>query len=143
MFFFSLDVNRRRALGLVGEPILLLQSDYFAETYSASCLIGLEPQDNPVFVTARKNSNNQVDFVHFIIQAIEAGFLVRGDYIICDNARIHVGLETFDMLSTILTSAGIQLKYLPCYSPELNPIKLCFAKVKRQLCEYRNRNLLL
>jgi transposase len=53
--------------------------------------------------------------------------------LILDNARVHGGADTFDFLLEILGNAGVELMYLPAYSPELNPIELVFASIKQYL----------
>ena len=76
-----------------------------------------------IFITGKINSNDQLGFLKFVFQAIEANYLKRGDFLICDNCnvRIHGGIETFSVLDGLLKFVGIQLVYLPAYSPELNP----------------------
>lgn len=46
--------------------------------------------------------------------------------VIMDNCSVHhvVGVET------LITEVGALVHYLPPYSPDLNPIKECFSKVK-------------
>ena len=117
-----------------------MDREHFNETYSVSCLIGLHPSKN-IFLTGREESNDQVDFMKFLISAIDRGFLQSGDILVCDNARIHEAEQTFGSLQILLDAAQIQLIYLPAYSPELNPIELVFGKVKRFLREYRDRDL--
>ncbi len=58
-------------LGPIGESIILFQDSKFDETYSVSCLVLLEP-GKETFVTGRTNSNCQLDFIIFIIEAIQA-----------------------------------------------------------------------
>jgi len=73
--------------------------------------------------------------------AIEAGYLRDGDYLVCDNASIHGALDTFEILMGILQMIGVQLVYLPPYSPELNPIELVFMQVKQTLRESRDSRI--
>ena len=49
-----------------------------------------------------------------------------GDIVIADNLGAHkvAGIQR------ALQAAGATLWYLPPYSPDLNPIELCFAKLK-------------
>jgi transposase len=58
-----------------------------------------------------------------------------------DNARIHGAEETIETLHSILQVVGIQIVYLPVYSPELNSCELIFEQVKRYLREYRNSSI--
>ena len=92
--------------------------------------------DAPVVVShPRKGSNNQVDFIRFLLCLIEDGHLQSGDILIVDNASVHAGRATNSMLLDLLTANNVKLIFLPTYSPELNPIELVFGWVKRYLHE--------
>jgi DNA phosphorothioation-dependent restriction protein DptG len=57
-------------------------------------------------------------------------------YLLLDNARIHhakqacqeLGLST---IKELLIQKNIQPKYLPAYTPELNPVELCFNFIRK------------
>ena len=49
--------------------------------------------------------------------------------VIMDNLSAHKSPRT----ARLLQQAGIQLKYLPPYSPDFNPIELMWSKVKSHL----------
>lgn len=49
--------------------------------------------------------------------------------VIMDNASIH----HVDAVSSIISAAGSLVRYLPPYSPDLNPIEEAFSKVKAYL----------
>ncbi|EFP92556.1 uncharacterized protein PGTG_18554 [Puccinia graminis f. sp. tritici CRL 75-36-700-3] len=53
----------------------------------------------------------------------------RHSILVCDNAQIHKGSR----VESICIEAGILIKYLPPYCPELNPIELCFSAFKSKL----------
>ena len=55
--------------------------------------------------------------------------------VIMDNAKIHM----FKELEDAVHQCGARLIYLPPYSPELNPIKVCFGQLKRWI--QKNANL--
>jgi transposase len=55
--------------------------------------------------------------------------LRRGDLVIMDNLNMHKSLAT----RRLIEAAGAVPIYLPTYSPELNPIELLWAHLKRQL----------
>lgn len=94
----------------------------------------------PVVVSpARETSNNQLDFLEFLLSLIENGYLVAGDILVLDNASVHAGLDSLEMLSDLLCAANVKLVFLPTYSPELNPIELVFMWVKRFLRENRTK----
>ncbi|MHB1873220.1 MAG: transposase [Steroidobacteraceae bacterium] len=142
MILIQLDVSKQRGLSPVGEPVIVVTDSNFRETLSVSCLCSLDPE-KPVFITGQQNSNDQLDFLSFIISALKEGYLQHGDILVLDNARIHGSVMTFDILSTILDEMGVSIVYLPAYSPELNPCELIFAQVKRRLREYRYSQLSL
>jgi len=55
-----------------------------------------------------------------VFLSIVEGFLIRGDIVVVDNASIHFGGDSLELLSTILLQLNIQPVFLPTYSPELN-----------------------
>ena len=52
-----------------------------------------------------------------------------GDIVIMDNLSIHKAPR----IRTLIESAGARLEFLPPYSPDFNPIELCWSKVKTAL----------
>jgi hypothetical protein len=61
---------------------------------------------------------------------IAGGALQDGDFLICDNAAVHVGADSQQDLDKALGDAGAKMWLLPTYSPELNPCELVFARIK-------------
>lgn len=61
-----------------------------------------------------------------------------GDIVIMDNARIHKG--SFD--KKLFETKGVEIKYLPPYSPELNPIEKMWSKIKAALRRLQPRDFL-
>mmetsp|Transcript_16445 Transcript_16445/g.35977 ORF Transcript_16445/g.35977 Transcript_16445/m.35977 type:complete len:385 (+) Transcript_16445:971-2125(+) len=49
--------------------------------------------------------------------------------VVMDNATTHISQRVFDLIS----AAGAQLRFLPEYSPDLNPIEFCFRQYKSHL----------
>lgn len=84
-----------------------------------------------------------MDFLKFIIQAITEGYLEEGSILVYDNASVHASNDTLYLLYPLLDAMKIKLRFLPAYSPELNPIELVFMKVKRYLREKRTPNISL
>ena len=54
--------------------------------------------------------------------------------VIMDNAKIHM----FKELEDSIHQAGARLIFLPPYSPELNPIEVCFGQLKRWIQKHAN-----
>jgi transposase len=63
--------------------------------------------------------------------------LQPGDTLILDNLATH----KIQRVGQILSDRGVGLRYLPPYSPDLNPIELAFAKLKAHLRQAAARTL--
>jgi transposase len=62
--------------------------------------------------------------------------LRRGDVVVMDNLAVHKQPD----VRAAIEQAGAQLRFLPPYSPDFNPIELAFAKLKAFLRAARPRN---
>jgi transposase len=67
--------------------------------------------------------------------------LKAGDILVMDNLSAHKDCQALDLLK----SAGVTVRFLPAYSPDLNPIELMWSKVKAILrkAEARTNEALL
>jgi transposase len=63
--------------------------------------------------------------------------LHAGDTLILDNLSTH----KIQIVRRLLSARGVGLRYLPPYSPDLNPIELAFAKLKAHLRQRAARTL--
>lgn len=52
-----------------------------------------------------------------------------GDIVVLDNLRAHKSEATL----ALIAAAGAQTRFLPAYSPDLNPIEMMWSKVKTLL----------
>ena len=55
--------------------------------------------------------------------------LKAGDILVMDNLSAHKDSQALDLLK----SAGVAVRFLPAYSPDLNPIEMMWSKVKALL----------
>ena len=55
--------------------------------------------------------------------------LRAGDVVVMDNLSSHKSSR----VSAAIEGVGAEVRYLPPYSPDLNPIELAFSKVKKLL----------
>ena len=60
-----------------------------------------------------------------------------GDVVILDNLCIH----KTDPVTKLIEARGASVRFLPPYSPDLNPIEMAFAKLKSHLREAAARTL--
>jgi transposase len=71
------------------------------------------------------------------LEQVLSPHLQEGDTLILDNLSTH----KIQAVTRILSSQGVTVRYLPPYSPDLNPIELAFAKLKAHLRRAAARNL--
>lgn len=92
------------------------------KSYSAISAIRLE---GVVETTSVEGAFNKLSFTEYM-EDILLPSLKRGDFVVMDNLSIHK--NSFDVKK--FKRRGISIKYLPRYSPDLNPIELMWAKWK-------------
>jgi transposase len=63
--------------------------------------------------------------------------LRRNDMVVMDNCRIHMG----PAIREAIEQAGATVRYLPKYSPDLNPIEMPYSKFKEFLRRVAARNI--
>jgi transposase len=79
------------------------------------------PIDNPSFLA--------------YVEQVLVPTLRPGDVVVLDNLAMHKQPE----VAAAIAAAGAQLRFLPPYSPDFNPIELAFAKLKAFLRAVRPR----
>jgi transposase len=55
--------------------------------------------------------------------------LVPGQIVVLDNLAVHKSPRA----RALIEGAGCEVRFLPSYSPDFNPIELAFAKIKQTL----------
>jgi transposase len=90
------------------------------------------------YVKIIDGASNSQEYMQYIGEATESytddgePVLSPGDTLIVDNAPIHHN-ESQRILTPYLGQMGISYRFLPTYSPDLNPAEQCFRKVKKRL----------
>jgi transposase len=79
---------------------------------------------------------NRVIFVEYVRQCL-VPTLKSGDIVVMDNLSAHKN----DDIRKLIEAAGAELRYLPPYSPDLNPIEQAFSKLKAHLRKAQERSL--
>ena len=67
-------------------------------------------------------------FLAYIEQVLVPS-LCKGDTVFMDNLRTH----KVEGVREAIEAAGAKVRYLPAYSPDLNPIEMAFSKLKTAL----------
>ena len=73
-------------------------------------------------------SVNTATFIAYV-EHILCSTLLAGQIVILDNYSIH----TDSKVRELLAARGCELRFLPTYSPDLNPIENAFSKIKALL----------
>jgi DDE superfamily endonuclease len=63
--------------------------------------------------------------------------LSQGDIVVMDNLPAHKGPRVEELIK----AAGAELRYLPPYSPDMNPIEKAFSKLKAHLRKIAERTV--
>ena len=71
------------------------------------------------------------------LQAVLCPELHPGDVVILDNLSTH----KIPCVAELIAARGASVRYLPPYSPDLNPIEMAFAKLKAHLRQAAARTL--
>ena len=79
---------------------------------------------------------NREVFVAYVSQVL-CPALHAGDIVILDNLCIH----KTPAVTRLVQACGATVRYLPAYSPDLNPIEMAFAKLKSHLRKTAARTL--
>jgi transposase len=73
---------------------------------------------------------------HAYIEQVLVPTLRAGDVVVLDNLIVH----KHPQVQAAIEAAGAQVRFLPPYSPDFNPIELAFAKLKAFLRAARPRS---
>jgi transposase len=63
--------------------------------------------------------------------------LSKGDVVVMDNLSSHKGPR----VAQLIKAAGAELRYLPPYSPDMNPIEKAYSKLKAYLRKIAERTV--
>jgi transposase len=113
-----------------------LQQYKKSESVDAYTITGLTTlkAEAPIIYNLTSGASNGENFADFMVNDC-LKVLHRGDYIIGDNMNYHVSGWTYEAIAPVLREMGINYKSLPTYSPELNPIELVWAWLKKELAK--------
>ena len=71
------------------------------------------------------------------VESVLSPTLHKGDIVVLDNLSAHKS----DRIQHLIESRGARRVFLPPYSPDFNPIELCWSKVKTALRSAKARTL--
>jgi transposase len=91
----------------------------------------------PHGLTAPAVFDGPIDNASFLayVEQVLAPTLRRGDVVVLDNLAVHKQ----PAVRAAIEATGAQIRFLPPYSPDFNPIEMAFAKLKAFLRAARPR----
>lgn len=128
--FISRDLLKKRRYAPSGARVYVID-DFPNETrYSVTTFLNLRRSEAPILYEVRDGSNTAEDFLSFMEYAAAQGYILPGQRVMMDNARVHTARAIHVALHDIMQRHGAFLVNLPTYSPEFNPCELVFSFVK-------------
>ena len=101
--------------------------------YTMIAALGLSGLEAPWFIEGAMHTNAFETYVEYVLlPAVQPG-----DWVICDNLSAHKSEAT----RLLIEACGAHLVFLPPYSPDWNPIELCWSKVKTALRRAKARTV--
>ena len=93
--------------------------------YTLLAAVGLQGLQAPALLAGAIDTNA---FEVYVAQGL-LPTLRRGDIVLMDNLSSHKAPR----IRQLIESVGARLEFLPPYSPDWNPIELCWSKIKTVL----------
>jgi transposase len=108
-----------------GQRVVEATPGYSGPHYTLIATLGWQEVTAPWIFEGSMNSATFEVYVH--TQLLPT--LRRGDILVMDNLSAHTG----ETIRQLIEAQGARLEFLPPYSPDFNPIELCWSKVKAAL----------
>jgi transposase len=119
------NMTRLRGRAPVGERLVAKVPHGHWKTTSLMAALGIDGMRCSTVVDGAINR----DVFDAFVEQVLVPELRPGDIVVLDNLQSHKS----ERARRLIESRGARLKFLPPYSPDLNPIELVFAKVKQLL----------
>lgn len=127
-----LGMTRRYGRAAPGQRVCESTPGTSGTHYTMVATLGLTGISAPLIF---KGAMNRVVFEGYVQQMLLPTLRPR-DILIMDNLSAHKG----ESIRATIEACGARVVYLPPYSPDLNPIEQCWAKVKEALRAAKARN---
>jgi len=118
------EMTRRYGRGLIGERV----TDSAPGTWRTLTVLGAISVDGWV-ASMTIESPTDGDVFKAFLQDVLCPQIKPENVVVMDNLAAH----KVDGVRQIIESAGATIRYLPPYSPDLNPIELCWSQFKQRL----------
>ena len=102
--------------------------------YTTTMISSVRLDGTTACMTIEGATNTEV--FHAYVREILVPTLRPGDIVIMDNLGAHKNEPTLELIA----QAKAEVRFLPAYSPDLNPIEMMWSKVKALLRKAQARN---
>ena len=129
------SVSATRGHAPVGHRCVEKQERKKTKNLTLNLLIGIE---GVMYINFVHGPSNAVELLNFFDEAARSytdsgsPVLRPGDTVVIDNAAIHRH-DAERILGTFFRNIGIELVYLPTYSPDMKPAELAFSHIRTVL----------
>jgi transposase len=108
-----------------GQRVVDATPGHSGEHYTLVSALSIEGISAPWFLPGAMNS----DAFNVYVTQVLVPTLVPGDVVVLDNLSSHKAAQ----IKEAIEARGARLMFLPPYSPDFNPIELCWSKIKTWL----------
>ena len=119
----STNLARTRGRSPKGEPLVCPVPHGHWQTTTFVAALGLDGMTAPMVIDGAMTG----DLFRAYVDQVLVPTLLPGDVVVLDNLSSHKRADA----ARAIAAAGARVLFLPPYSPDLNPIELAFAKLKR------------
>ena len=121
----NLGLTRSYGRAAPGERVVEATPGTSGPHYTVVATLGVDGVQAPLLF---EGAMTTVTFDTYVAEVL-APTLRRGEILLMDNLSAHKSGQA----QALLEARGVQVIFLPPYSPDLNPIEYCWGKVKQAL----------
>ena len=121
----NLGLTRLYGRAAPGQRVVETTPGHSGANYTTIAALGWYGVQAPLVIAGALDAITFEGYVELVL----APTLRRGDIVVLDNLSAHKSRRT----EKTIRACGAQLQFLPPYSSDLNPIELCWSKVKTAL----------
>ena len=130
-FGINLAMTRTHARAPLGERVKVTEPFHHGGNISVISAMGLHGVCAPMTIAGAVNS----EVFELYAEHLLAPCLRPGQIVLLDNVKFHYSPRAIELIE----AAGASVLHIPAYSPDLNPIEECIAKLKETLRSLKAR----
>ncbi len=124
-------MTRTRARSPIGKRAAMLEPFNHGQNISSIGAMGLRGVCAPLMIEGAVNTEVFDLYVeHMLVPVLRVG-----DIVLLDNVKFHYSKRAISLIE----AAGAKVVHIPAYSPDVNPIEHCIAKLKETLRSLKAR----